>query len=138
MESKHNRKIGIKGHNLSISEKFRKVLPEGEYEVAFRRWLVRELNLNNLTKAEAISAFNLSGDGILRFWIKTYSDEHELPLPVMTAQEKLELQALKKRNKEFEKKQESDLMHIKALNTLIDIAEEQLNINIRKKSGTKQ
>ena len=100
--------------------------------------MVRELNLNNLTKAEAISAFNLSGDGILRFWIKTYSDEHELPLPVMTAQEKLELQALKKRNKELEKKQESDLMHIKALNTLIDIAEEQLNINIRKKSGTKQ
>lgn len=138
MESAQNNKNFKNGHNLSVSEKFKNDLPEGEYEVAFRRWLVRELNDKKLTRSEAAATFNLSGHSLLHDWVKKYSDAHELPLPVMTAQEKLELQALKKRNKELEKKHESDLMHIKALNTFIDIAEEQLNINIRKKSGTKQ
>ena len=42
-----------------------------------------------------------------------------------------ELEALKKALSEAQLK-------ITALNTLIDVAEEQLNINIRKKSGAKQ
>lgn len=42
-----------------------------------------------------------------------------------------ELEALKKALSEAQLK-------IIALNTLIDVAEEQLNINIRKKSGAKQ
>ena len=138
MESNHNNKSGKRGFNLSVSEKFKKDLPVGEYEIAFRRWLVRELNDNKLTRTEASSIFNLSGHTLLHDWTKKYSDEHELTLPVMTAEEKLEKQALQKRIKELEKKLDSSTMHVKALNTFIDIAEEQLKICIRKKSGTKQ
>jgi len=38
----------------------------------------------------------------------------------------------------LEKALEEAELKIKALNTLIDLAEEQLNIDIRKKSGAKQ
>ena len=138
MESKHNNKNLKTGHNLSVSEKFKKDLPEGDYEVAFRRWLVRELNDKKLTRTEAAAIFNLSGHSILYDWTRKYSDAHELSLPVMTTEEKLEKQALEKRIKELEKKLDSSMMHVKALNTFIDIAEDQLKISIRKKSGTKQ
>jgi transposase-like protein len=138
MESKHNNKNGKQIYNLSVSEKFKKDLPEGEYEVAFRRWLVRELNDNNMTRTEATVAFNLSGHTLLHDWTKKYSDEHEVSLSSMSPEEKSEKQALEKRIKDLEKKLDSSVMHVKALNTFIDIAEEQLKISIRKKSGTKQ
>mgnify|MGYP003600866193 FL=1 len=56
----------------------------------------------------------------------------------MSPKEKTEKQALEKRIKELEKQLDVSIMHVKALNTFIDIAEEQLEISIRKKSGTKQ
>jgi transposase len=138
MESKQNNKKVEQAYNLSISEKFKKDLPDGDYEVAFRRWLVRELNDKNMTRTEATTAFNLSGHTLLHDWTKRYSDEYEVSLPAMSPQEKAEKQALEKRIRELEKKLDSSVMHVKALNTFIDIAEEQLKISIRKKSGTKQ
>lgn len=138
MESNHNKNKRVKLHNLSVSEKFKKELPEGEYEIAFRRWLVRELNDKTMTRSEAISRFNLSNTKLLYSWIKKYSDVHELSLAYMSPKEKTEKQALEKRIKELEKQLDVSIMHVKALNTFIDIAEEQLEISIRKKSGTKQ
>ncbi len=141
MQSKQNNKSSQLEWSLSISAKFKKDLPEGDYEVSFRRWLVRELNENRMTRSEAIVFFNLhpiNGRMLLERWIKKYSDEHELSLLSMTTEEKLEKQALEKRIKELEKKLDSSTMHVKALNTFIDIAEKQLKISIRKKSGAKQ
>jgi transposase-like protein len=138
MESKQNKKTVDQVYNLSISEKFRKDLPEGDYEVAFRRWLVRELNDKNMTRTEATTAFNLSGHTLLHDWTKRYSDDHEVSLPSMSPEEKAEKQSLERRIRELEKKLDTSVMHVRALNTFIDIAEEQLKISIRKKSGTKQ
>ncbi len=76
MESAQNNKNFKNGHNLSVSEKFKNDLPEGEYEVAFRRWLVREINDKKLTRSEAAATFNLSGHSLLHDWVKKYSDAH--------------------------------------------------------------
>jgi hypothetical protein len=56
-------------------------------------------------------------------------------LPVMTEKERLKQEALLKRVKELEKQLEDAQMKNIALETLIDVAEEQLNIPIRKKLG---
>lgn len=127
----------MNGYIESISEQFKKELSEQRYSLAFKRWLVRELNEHNLTRNEALTYFNTSMSSI-RNWVKVYSDCEELPLPLMTAEEKAEKKALEKRIKELEAQLAKGQMHVKALNTFIDIAEEQLNIHIRKKSGTKQ
>jgi hypothetical protein len=55
----------------------------------------------------------------------------------MTAEEKQLLAALQKRNKELEKALEDAKMKHIALDILIDVAEEKLKINIRKKPGAK-
>ena len=56
----------------------------------------------------------------------------------MTEKEKQKLQALQKRLKELERQLEDAQMKNIALETMIDVAEEQLRIPIRKKSGPKQ
>ena len=61
-----------------------------------------------------------------------------LPLTGMTEAEKQNLAAVQKQLKAAEKQLEDARMCNIALNMLIDVAEEKLNISIRKKPGAKQ
>lgn len=60
------------------------------------------------------------------------------PVLAMTEQEKKEFEALRKQNEELAKKLSYSNLQILGLQTMIDIAEKELKIDIRKKSGTKQ
>jgi transposase-like protein len=76
----------------------------------------------------------------VREWVLRFSSDLGpviSPLP-MTPSEQQELEALRKIKKELEKKLEQANMQIFGLQTLIDVAEESLNIDIRKKPGSKQ
>lgn len=100
-----------------------------------------ELDSGRMSEAEARDRFHLGGvksSRLFKRWRQLYSSDIPLSLPIMSEQEKHELAALKKRNKELEKHLEDAKMKNIALETLIDIAEEQLRIPIRKKSGPKQ
>lgn len=112
-----------------------------DFSVAHRRWLVREIESGRMTINSAIATFNFTNkdpDRLIRTWIKRYSSEIPLTLPVMTEKEKQKAEALEKRLKELEKQLEYAQMKNVALETLIDVAEDQLKIKIRKKSGPKQ
>jgi len=56
----------------------------------------------------------------------------------MTEKERQKLEAAQKRMKQLEKQLEDAQMKNIALETMIDIAEDELNIRIRKKSGPGQ
>lgn len=56
----------------------------------------------------------------------------------MTTQQKQDLQALKQRNAELEQALQDANLMILALNTMIEVAEKELKLSIRKKSGTKR
>jgi ABC-type tungstate transport system substrate-binding protein len=71
-------------------------------------------------------------------WQKKYSDDIVLTLPLMSAKDRTNNQELEKRIKELEKELELAQMKIVALNTVIDIAEKDYKLEIRKKSGPKQ
>jgi hypothetical protein len=71
-------------------------------------------------------------------WLKEYKPDITLSLPVMTEKERQKLEELNKQVRKLEKQLEEAQMSNIALNLLIDIAEKNLNIPIRKKSGTKQ
>ena len=57
--------------------------------------------------------------------------------PDMTEAEQQELEALKKQNEELKKKLEYADMKATALEIMIDVAEKQLGVDIKKKPGTK-
>jgi ABC-type tungstate transport system substrate-binding protein len=89
---------------------------------------------------EARSRFNLPNrfDIVYKEWQKKYSDQIILTLPLMSAEDRTNNQELEKRIRELEKQLELAQMKVVALNTVIDIAEKNYKLEIRKKSGPKQ
>jgi len=89
---------------------------------------------------EARSRFNLPHrfDTIYKYWQEKYSEDIVLTLPLMSAKDRTNNQELEKRVKDLEKQLELAQMKIVALNTVIDIAEKDYKLEIRKKSGPRQ
>lgn len=109
------------------------------YSNLHKRTIVTAIEQGRMTINEAKTAYNIKTEKLIRSWLAQFKTEKaELCLvtepsmakkndPISTEQ----TEALKKALEEAE-------MKIKALNTLIDVAEEQLKIDIRKKSGARQ
>lgn len=121
----------------------KELFPKGEnqHEHAFRRWLVREIESGRLTVGSALERFDFGSvnpERLLKSWLQRYSSPVLLTLPVMTEKERQQSQALEKRLKALEKQLELAQMKNIALETMIDVAEEQLKTPIRKKFGPKQ
>jgi hypothetical protein len=109
--------------------------------IAERRWLVREIESGRMTVGqvkERLELFSKAPALLIKRWRKQYAPEIAFTLPVMTAKEKQKLEAAHRRMKQLEKQLEDAQMKNIALETMIDIAEEQLRIVIRKKPGPKQ
>jgi hypothetical protein len=110
-----------------------------KYENSFRRWLVQEIESKRMSLQEARLRFELPYffDQTYKDWQRKYSEEIVLSLPLMTAEERINLKRLETRNKELEKQLELAQMRLTAVNTMIDIAEKDYKLEIRKKSGPK-
>ena len=112
-----------------------------DYEISFRRWLVSQIDSKTMSIEEARDRFHLSGREyrrIIRKWQESYSEDFNLSLSFMSTKERADNKELDKRIKELEKQLEKAQMKNVALNTLIDVAENQFKIPIRKKPGAKQ
>lgn len=120
-----------------ISSYFEQTDENFTYEIAFRRWLIFEIETKKMSIKAATELFEVS-DRVIRYWRDKYSVQMVLPLEDMTAEERQKMELLQKQLKEAEKKLAQASIENIALNTLIDVAEEKLKINIRKKSGAKQ
>jgi hypothetical protein len=110
------------------------------YETSFRRWLVQEIESGRMSRMEARTRFQLPDhfDHLYRDWQKKYSEEIVVSLPLMSAKERSDNKELEKRIKQLEKELELAQMKSVALNTMIDIAEKDYKLEIRKKFGPKQ
>jgi transposase len=111
-----------------------------QYELSFIRMVVREYHAGKMSQAHLAQKHNIS-TGQLKGWAMKFSADisREIPAPIiLTEQESQDLQVLKKQNDALEKMLSLAQMKITGLELMIDIAEEELNIEIRKKPGTKQ
>jgi hypothetical protein len=77
-------------------------------------------------------------DIIYKYWQEKYSEDIVLTLPLMSAKDRTNNEELEKRVKDLEKQLELAQMKIVALSTVIDIAEKDYKLEIRKKSGPRQ
>lgn len=110
------------------------------YEVSFRRWLVSQIDAEKMSVQDARDRFSLGRDyvRIIKNWQERYSEELRISLQSMTPKDRVDNSKLEKRVKELEKQLELAKMKIVALDTMIDIAEQDYKLEIRKKSGPKQ
>lgn len=111
-----------------------------QYELSFMLMVVSEYERGNESIRQIAARFGVSRQQV-RYWRSRFSSDIGQPtltIHPMTDQEKKEFEALKKQNEELAKKLEYANLQVFGLQTMIDVAEEQLKIEIRKKPGSKQ
>ena len=102
---------------------------------------VREIRSGFLTIAQAMIKYQVRKKKTIQNWIKENSSDLVVTIPppiLMSEKEQEELKAIQERCKALESALSNANLKIAGLETLIDVAEKELHIEIRKKSGTKQ
>lgn len=122
-------------------EHIKDLLKRSEYSEDTKDEAIRRILLYGEDSVTVMQQLGISDMYTINNWINAYKKQVEKGLVTLPAMKK-ELQndpdAIKKRNKELEKALKEANLMILALNTMIDHAEKNLNISIRKKRGTRQ
>ncbi len=112
------------------------------YPVAFRWKLIQELAAELLTEQQACEKYGITLI-LIRKWRKQYHQRKIQPLlttqPMKRKQSHAEkIKALERQLKQTQKALQDEKVKSRAYEIMIDIAEQELNIPVRKKSGAKQ
>ncbi len=111
-----------------------------KYEPTFMRQVVSAYLASTGGYGSIAKEFNVTYHQVA-YWVSKFSSDiaaPTLPAEVMSPEEKKELEAIIKKNQELQKQLQQANMQIIGLQTLIDVAEDTLKIDIRKKPGSKQ
>lgn len=119
--------------------RIKKVKNYNRYPNDFKRKIALEYLSGRFSNAVAAEEYGLKDKGVVKEFVKWYRRNSELSqttdtVPIAKSKTKSPTskeQELQKRIKDLELK-------VEVLETMIDIAEEQLHIDIRKKSGSQQ
>jgi transposase-like protein len=107
------------------------------YPESLKREVVREIKSGLLSQSEARSKYNIRGRSLIIKWIRNFDGKVPDNRKLMDYK-KSDKEALIKRIMELERQLEDEQIRAEGYSKMIDIAEEQLKISIRKKSTTKQ
>lgn len=118
-----------------------------DYSYAFKLQVISEIERGELTKKAAQRKYGIQGDGTILSWIRKYGNldvDYQTQLRKMKSPEQKimeleqQIKLLEKKNRTLEK--ELDQTNKKAIffDMMIDIAEKDLNISIRKKPLSNQ
>ena len=108
------------------------------YSKSLKEEVVREVLSGNISKAEAGRKYDIRGHAAVIKWIRNFEGQGSQSKSKIMDYKKSDTDALIKRIKELERQLEDEQMRSFGLSKMIDIAEDQLKISIRKKSDTKQ
>ena len=111
-----------------------------QYSDAFKRKVVREIESGSLTREGARRRYGIGGGTTVDAWCRKYGRFERLGAKVIvnTAKERDETKGLRERVRQLEKALADEKLKTMALETLIDVAERELKVPIRKKPGAKQ
>lgn len=107
------------------------------YEESFKLRVVREVLSGALTRTVANQLYGIRGHSTILKWIRKFEGHKSYSL-IMSPDKKLESKDLIKWIKELEYQLKDEKLRVEGLSRIIDIAERELKISIRKKSNTKQ
>lgn len=118
------------------------------YSEEFKLKIVQEVLSGQLTKKEANEKYGIKGHSRISTWIKIYENKFGNIInnsyigtdnsSLMSEKEKAEFELLKQEYEKLKEQLSFASMRVIALETLIDVAEKELKINLRKKCSTKQ
>jgi len=111
------------------------------YTLLQRKSIVSIIERGLMTINEAKVTYGINGHDTIQKWIRTFKEEKidiSVANSVIMKKPALSQQAFPTEVETLHKALEDAQLKIAALNTLIDVAEDQLKIKIRKKPGAKQ
>lgn len=108
-----------------------------DYTVAFKLGVVAEIERGDLNKNQAKFRYGIQGRSTVLKWLKKYGtlDWTNRCLPAMSSSSN---KTPEQRIKELEALLDMEKKKNLLLNTMVDIAEKEMGLNIRKKSSTGQ
>lgn len=123
----------------SIPERI--IIDRHNYTEEFKDFIVYKVLYEGKDKIKLVEEYNLPSIHTIILWIRYFRKRLEkglISLPPMTEEQKQNLKSLQDRVKELEQSLEQANVLIYGLNSMIDYAEKEFEIPIRKKRGTKQ
>ena len=115
----------------------RKKRTQKDYSVPFKLQIVEEIERGDLNKDQAMYKYGIQGHTTVLRWLRKYStlDWTKASTSLMTKSKK---QSPEQRIKELEAALETERQKNLLLNTIIEVAEKQYGLAIRKKSFPRQ
>lgn len=112
--------------------------PQPTYSDSFKLGVVARVVNGEFTKEQAQIEFGIGGNSSILEWMRKYGYYTDPPnQPDMTKpHEKTGPEDLKKKVRQLEKQLHNERIRSEFYKTMIDVAERELGINIRKKSDT--
>lgn len=107
------------------------------YKESLKRDVIFQIQSGKMTKEEARRAYGIKGHSTVLKWIRKFAEQDSYSYRFMD-DNKSENKDLIKRIKELERQLEDEQIRSFGYSKMIDIAEEQLKVSIRKKLNTKQ
>lgn len=124
-----------------MQDHIRDLLSRFQYSNELKETAVFRILFGGEEVSQVMADLGIHSGYTLRSWVQLYRQKMQtglVTLPAMKANQKCDIQALKQRNEELEEALQQANLLILALNTMIEVAEKELNLPIRKKSGTKR
>ena len=121
-----------------------KKVEDNFYSDEFKRMVVREHLEFGTPKDQLRAKYGIKGKSAILNWMRKFAAINEEPMskqkqkPTPPSSEHQEIARLKAENERLKKALAHEQLHVKVLDTMIDIAERELKIPVRKKSGAKQ
>lgn len=114
-----------------------------KYSEAFKLKVIKELESGKLTQAEAVKKYGIKNQGTVHYWIKQYRKHHLLQRIVrIEMPNEIKQSDLIKQLKEEKRKLESALAQTQVklitYETLVEVAGQELNIDLKKTFGSEQ
>jgi transposase-like protein len=110
------------------------------YDESLKIAVARDYLTGNLSYGQVAEKYNLPNRDVVRYFVRWYQENHQIQLPqAANLPQVASDQRPEGRQQTDSDKELSDArLKIAALEIMIQIAEQELGIDIRKKSGTKQ
>lgn len=117
------------------------VSDRGQHAEKFKEKIAFSVLFEGRDPHELVEEYQLASIYAVKKWVEHYQNrlsEGLITLPSMNEQEKQSMMALQNRVKELQKALDQANVLIYGLNSMIDYAETELKVPIRKKRGTKR
>ena len=110
------------------------------YEESLKIAVARDYLTGNLSFTQVAEKYNLPNKDVVRYFVRWYKENHQLQLSLGAniAQAGSDQRSDNQKQTDSDKELSDARLKIAALEIMIQIAEQELGIDIRKKSGTKQ